>query len=69
MVCLEELMGEMLRHEGKHQIGSLRIWPELLSLKETLHQHFGIRENRFACRERNMSVTLYDLLCWKVVLV
>lgn len=36
MVCPEELMGEVLSHEGKHQIGSLRIWPKCPPLKETL---------------------------------
>lgn len=55
MVCLEKLVGEVLGHEGKHQIGSLRVWPKLLSFKKPLSQHFGIRKNRFTCRERNMS--------------
>lgn len=52
MVCLKELMGEVLGHEGKHQIGSLGVRPELLSLKKPLSQNFRIRKNRFACRGR-----------------
>lgn len=55
MVCLEKLMGEVLGHEGKHQIGSLWVRPELLSLKKPLSQNFRIRENRFACRGRRTS--------------
>lgn len=51
---LEKLMGEVLGHEGKHQIGSLRVWPEFLSFKKSLSQHFGIGKNRFPCRKRNM---------------
>lgn len=52
MVCLEKLMGEVLGHEGKHQIGSLWVWLKLLSLKKSVRQNFGIRKNRFACGER-----------------
>lgn len=55
MVCLEKLMSEVLGHEGKHQIGSLGVRPELLSLKEPLSQHFRIRKDRFACRGREIS--------------
>lgn len=55
MVCLEKLVGEVLGHEGKHQIGSLRVWPERLSLEKPLSQNLGIRKNRFACRGRETS--------------
>lgn len=51
MVCLEKLVCEVLGHEGKHQIGPLRIWPEFLSSKKPLSHHFWIRKNRFTCRE------------------
>lgn len=37
MVCLEELVREVLGHKSKHQIGSLRIWPKLLSLEKPLN--------------------------------
>lgn len=52
MVCLEELVGEVLCHEGKHQIGSLGVRPEFGSLKETLSQLFGIRKHWFTCKDR-----------------
>lgn len=52
MMFLEKLMGEVLGHEGKHQIGSLRVWPEFLSFKKSLSQNFGIGKNRFACAEK-----------------
>lgn len=55
MVCLEKLMGEVLGHEGKHQIGSLRVRPELLSLKKPLSQNVGLRKNGFACRGRKTN--------------
>lgn len=54
MVRLEKLVGEVLGHEGKHQIGSLGVWPKFGSFKETLGQHFGVREDRFTCKERNI---------------
>lgn len=49
MVCLEKLVREVLGHEHKHQIGSLRVRTKFGPLKETLSQHFGIRKNCFAC--------------------
>lgn len=55
MVCLEELVGEVLCHEGKHQIGSLGIRPEFGSLKETFSQLFGIGKHRFTCKDRHIS--------------
>lgn len=54
VVCFEKLVGEVLSHEGKHQIGSLRVWLKCLSLKKPFSQHFGIRKNSFTCREINM---------------
>lgn len=48
-------MVEVLGHEGKHQIGSLGVRPELLSLKKPLSQNFRIRKKRFACRGRKTS--------------
>lgn len=54
MVCPEKLVGEVLGHEGKHQIGSLGVWPKCVSFKETLSHHFGIRKDRFTCKERNI---------------
>lgn len=55
MICLEKLMGEVLGHESKHQIGSLRVWPKFPSLKKSLSQQFGIGKNSFACRKRHMK--------------
>lgn len=52
MICLEELVGEVLCHEGKHQIGPSRVRSEFVSLEEALDQHAGIRENRSACIKR-----------------
>lgn len=49
LVRLEKLVGEVLGHEGKHQTGSLRVWPKFGSFKETLSDNFGIWKNRFAC--------------------
>lgn len=55
MVCLEELVSEVLSHEGEHQVGSLRIWPKSLSLEKLLHQHRSVRKNSFTCRARSIS--------------
>lgn len=49
MTRLEELVGEVLSHESKHQIGSLRIWPEFRPFKIFLTKLFGVRENSFTC--------------------
>lgn len=55
MVCLEKLVGEVLGHEGKHQVGSLGVWPKFGSFKETLSQLFRIRKNSFTWKDRNVS--------------
>lgn len=55
MVSPEELMGEVLCHECKHQIGSLRVGSKFVSLKKPVSQNFGIRKDRFPCREKKIS--------------
>lgn len=42
-------MGEVLGHEGKHKICSLRVRFEDLSFEKLLQQHIRIRKNSFPC--------------------
>lgn len=48
--CLEELMGEMLGEEGKHQVGALGISFELPPQQEPLCQELGVRELLLPCK-------------------
>ena len=45
VVGLEELVGEVLGEEGEHQIGSLRVRPELLPDEEARDQLAGVRQH------------------------
>lgn len=52
-VGLEELVGEMLSHESKHQIGSLGIGTKLLPPEKPFGQQFHIWQDWFPCRRTN----------------
>ena len=44
MISAEKLVAEMLGIESKQDIGSMRIWFELCSLKETFCKNIQIRQ-------------------------
>jgi len=46
---LEELVGEMLGEEGKHQVGASRISFKLLPQQEPLRQELGVGELLLPC--------------------
>lgn len=45
---LEELVGEVLREKGKHEIRALRVGPERPPLEQPLHHHLRVRQPSFA---------------------
>lgn len=45
---LEELVGEVLREKGEHEIGALRVRPERSPLEQPLHHHLRVRQPSFA---------------------
>lgn len=45
---LEELVGEVLRKKGKHEIGTLRVGPERPPLEQPLYHHLWVRQPSFA---------------------
>lgn len=51
VLSLEELMGEMLSEESKHQVGSLWIWPELPPQQKLLHHQLWVWEDRLSWRK------------------
>lgn len=48
-VSFEELVGEMLREEGEHEVGALWVRYELPSQQELFSQQFHIGELLFTC--------------------
>ena len=44
VVCLEELVCEVLGKEGKHEVAALRAWSEGASAEQRLHQDLWIWE-------------------------
>lgn len=51
-IGFEELVGEVLSEESKHQAGSLWVWNKLSPHEELLSQHLGIRKLLFTCGGR-----------------
>lgn len=49
-IGLEELVGEMLSEESKHQAGLLWVWNKLSPHQKLLSQQLGIRKLLFTCR-------------------
>lgn len=48
VVGLEELVGEVLRKEGEHEVGALGIGSKRPSLQQPVHKQLGVRQPRFA---------------------
>lgn len=49
-ISLEELVGEMLSEESKHQAGSLWVWNKLSPHQKLLSQQLSIGKLLFTCR-------------------
>lgn len=43
VICLEELVGEVLREERKHEVGALGVRSELPSLQKPVNQQLRVR--------------------------
>lgn len=50
VVGLEELVGEVLREEGKHEVGALGVRPERSPLQQPLNQQLRVRQFCLAWR-------------------
>lgn len=48
VVRLKELVGEVLREEGKHEVGALGVGSEGPSPQQLLHQQLRVRQTGFA---------------------
>lgn len=45
---LKELVGEVLREKGEHEVGALWVGPERPSLQQPLHQQLRVGQPSFA---------------------
>lgn len=52
VVGLEELVGEVLREEGKHEVGALGVRPERSPLQQSLNQQLRVRQFFLALKKR-----------------
>lgn len=48
IICLEELVGEVLRKECKHEVGTLGVRSELPSLQQPVNQQLRVRQPSLA---------------------
>lgn len=58
LVRFEELVGEVLGKEGKHQTGALRVWDKLPPDQELLCQHLSIRQLLLTWMEESREIGL-----------
>lgn len=56
IVCLEELVGEMLSEKSKHQICPLGVWSEFPPQHEFLHQQLRVWKFHFPWREKKYQL-------------